>query len=211
MIKQQRKKIRNPIVQQYLIELVLPFAGYFFFDWSIMFIGFYYLIDQIVGQILFYRRYLWVSNRGKVKHIPIIFYTILIPYFIVILGVEVYAFQGVMAAVKNVEWSAIVDQFLTFSAEELWLLLPVMLFAYHVMDQFSFYAPRRYLNYTGKQYGFLNLLQNTLILALTIIVALITIQFKLNDTWLLIIFVVLKIGFDLLSHQVLTKRIQKTT
>jgi len=63
-------------------------------------------------------------------------------------------------------------------------------------------------NFTERKYGFANVLQNTLILALTMIIAILAITFRFSDTWLLIIFVLLKIGFDLFSHQFLMKRIQ---
>lgn len=208
MLIEQKKKLRNPIVQQYLFELVLPFAGYFFFDWSILIIGIYYLIDQFVGQLLFVRRYLWVANQGKVKKIPPFLFVLIIPHFLIIFFLESYAFHGVLTELNGMSWSAFKSEIGTFAAEELWLLFPVMLLAYHMMDQFSFYMPRRYLNFTERKYGFANVLQNTLILALTMIIAILAITFRFSDTWLLIIFVLLKIGFDLFSHQFLMKRIQ---
>ncbi|MBK9191411.1 MAG: hypothetical protein IPM77_07790 [Crocinitomicaceae bacterium] len=51
-----RDKLRNPFVQQYILEILIPLAGYFWFDWTIEIIALFYLIDQFASEFSFLRK-----------------------------------------------------------------------------------------------------------------------------------------------------------
>lgn len=202
-----KNQLRNPIVQQYLFEIIFPLVGYFFFDWSLLIIGVYYLLDQFVGQLLFFRRYLWIENRGKVRQIRIGFFAFVLLTTMILFATSYYLFFELICEVKNLTSEAFFDAFYTFAYEELWLLFPVMLFAYHMTDQFSFYMPRRYLNYNPIKYVFLNLALNALVPGYLLAFGWFWSTYQIPDAWVLITLIVLKVALDILVKFLFHKRI----
>lgn len=211
MAKDFKSRIRNPLVQQYLFEIVLPFAGYFFFDWSLMVIGVYYLLDQFVGQVLFFRRYLWIENSGKIKRVNRTFLALILISFIVLYALECGFFYHYMLVANDLTAEQFYQQLSVFAWEELWLLVPVMFIAYHMMDQFSFYMPRRYLNYHARKYAYLNTVLNIIILCLLVVGGWIWETYEFSDEWVLIIFVAVKVAFDLLVQKIAKKKVLRSS
>lgn len=190
------KKLQNPFIQQYLIEILFPLLGYFFFDWDILIIGVYYLIDHFCAQVLFFRRAHWVNKKGLqvLGNYPLI---LAIFVFGVLFFAEFALLLYFLMEAKSMTLEAISNSFLVFAKEELWFLFPVVLFVYHLKDQFTFYMPRHYLKRKFIPYLWWDVGRNGFILALFGLFGYFWIYFKPNDLTIIFIFLVLKIGFDL--------------
>ncbi len=199
------KKLRNPFVQQYLIEIVFPLLGYFFFDWDILIIGVYYLIDHLCSQLLFFRRAYWVNNKGS-QQFGIHLLIISILAFILFFGIETIGFGYMVMDTQIMTFDMMWDSFIVFFKEELWVLIPVVLFVYHFKDQFTFYMPRRYLNFEFKSFVFWDLISGLIVLVLLSLGGLLWVKFNIHNAIVIFIFVAVKITYDLTIRKLVLKR-----
>lgn len=194
------KKLQNPFIQQYVIEILFPLLGYFFFDWDILIIGVYYLIDHFCAQVLFFRRAHWVNTRAsKVSGIHHLILAILL--FGLLFFAELVLLVYFLMEAKVMTLEAVSNAFLVFAKEELWFLFPVVLFVYHFKDQFTFYMPRHYLKYKFIPFLWWDTVRNGFVLTLLGLFGLLWIQLKINDLFVIFIFLILKIGFDLTAKK----------
>ena len=202
-------KLRNPFVQQYLIEIVFPLVGYFFFDWNIWVIAIYYFFDQLGAQILFYGRAFIVNKKAETTRnlfgffLSIIAFFLLFVFEICIIGTAVMQTQ--VWTINKLE-TALID----FLVSEGWLLFPVLLLAYHLKDQFSFYMPRHYLKYDMGNMLKWNLISNVVIVLFIGLGTVIWRQFTLSNSLVIISFVVFKVAFDLLKRPFVLKKMKKS-
>lgn len=202
-------KLRNPFVQQYLIEIVFPLAGYFFFDWNIWVIAIYYFFDQLGAQILFYRRAFIVNRKAEVTK-SLSGFWLSISAFCLLFIVEIYLIGTTVLQTQVWTMNKLETVLVDFLVSEGWLLFPVLLFAYHLKDQFSFYMPRHYLKYDMGNMLKWNFLSNVVTVLLIGLGAVIWRQFALNNSLVIILFVVFKIVFDLLQRPFVLKKMLKT-
>lgn len=200
------ERLRNPFIQQYLIEIVFPLLGYFFFDWDILIIGVYYFVDQLCSQIMFYRRALWVKNKGPIEGFGALFFIIFIPAFLVIFFFEIAWFSYLIVQTQEMNTGQIGEAVLAFGKSELWLLFPVVLFVYHLRDQFTFYMPRRFMNYNFQQMMSYDFLSNMIILTLFALGGMLWMKFALPDILVILLFLVLKIAFDLTLKKIFLEK-----
>lgn len=191
------ERLRNPFIQQYLIEIVFPLLGYFFFGWDILIIGIYYFVDQLCSQIMFYRRALWVKNKGSIEGFGTLFFILFVPAFLVIFFFEIVWFDYLIAQTQEMNANQIWEAVLAFGKSELWLLFPVVLLVYHLRDQFTFYMPRRFMNYNFQQMMSYNFLSNMIILILFVLLGVLWMKFTLPNILVISLFLVLKISYDL--------------
>lgn len=189
-----KERLKNPFVQQYLIEIIFPLIGYFFFSWSLFIIGLYYIIDHLCAQLLFFRRLKWMNKSKAFSFLPLIICVVLTVVFI---AAEVLMLVYLIHVNKEQEIAAIQTEFLLFARQELWLLLPLLLFVYHVKDQFTFYVPRHYLKYDYVKSVKMNLIGMVIQFVLLLLGGWMWISFKLNDMVVILIFLLLKIAYDL--------------
>lgn len=199
------QKLRNPFIQQYAIEILFPLLGYFFFDWDILIIGVYYLIDHLCSQILFFRRAHWVNTKGDVASgIQILIGAILI--FVLFFGIEVFGFNYVIMETQYIDQNKVIEGFNSFAISELWILFPLVLFVYHVKDQFTFYARRQYLKLSFKHYVLSNLISGLIILVLFALGGVLWLQFSIPNAVIIFVFIGIKIGFDLTLKKYIEKK-----
>ena len=59
---------KNPFVQQYILELLLPIIGYFFFNWTLPIIAVFYLMDQLGALFSLVRKLKLTSNYSQVSY-----------------------------------------------------------------------------------------------------------------------------------------------
>jgi hypothetical protein len=196
-----KEKFRNPLVQQYALEIALPLLGYLFFDWTIPVIIAFYFMDYFASEIARNRRHhkiLSVQENGeKLK-----FYLGVFVSIVLFCGASFFAFQSLMVAGSDTD--LLVVEVIEFGKSEGWYLLPVVYLASHIKDVMTFYAPRRYLKYnfsaTMKFYSIEIMLQFMLICTGLYLWAF----YKIPDVPALIAFVVVKILFD----QLLVKKLR---
>ena len=190
-----REKLKNPFVQQYLIEIILPLIGYFLFDWSITIIAVFYLVDQLASEALFFRRLHWIqkssaqSTRSWIVPFSICIFILL---FSTQITVMTYFWLEIFA--ENIH--EIDEEVWTFAKEELWLLVPVVGFLYHFKDQLTFYMPRRYLNYSARKTFIYRNISSIALLILSTTGLLIWNLTRPHEIVILFIFIGVKILFD---------------
>lgn len=199
------QKLRNPFIQQYAIEIVFPLLGYFFFDWDILIIGVYYLIDHLCSQILYFRRAHWVNVKGQ-QSVGIQLLLLSIFTFAVFFFAELIGFNYLIIETQKMTQTEVLDGFYDFAISELWLLFPLVLFVYHLKDQFTFYARRQYLKLNYKPYLFWEAVSGLIILLLFALGGFLWLKFSLPNAVIIFVFIGLKIGFDLTLKKVIAKK-----
>lgn len=191
-----KEKLRNPFVQQYLMEIVLPLAGYFFFDWDVLIIGVYYFLDYLSGQVLFYRRAYWVMTKNAARgkfYLIFISITLFLAFFIT----EFIVFSDTVMVYNHWEFGVFYNQILAFAKEELWLLFPVLLFVTHFQDQFTFYAPRRYLKRDCTKFVLSDMFKGGIVFVLFMMGIFLWDKFMPHELVVIFGFIIGKVIFDL--------------
>lgn len=191
-----KQKLRNPFIQQYLVEIIFPLIGYFFFDWDILIIGVYYLIDHLCSQIMFFRRAFMVNKKGT-AHGNLIYFYLAIVLFVILFSTETLGFGYFVSEASGKSSDTILNEVLQFAKDELWLLFPVVLFMYHLKDQFTFYMPRHYLKHQYSKMLLWDGISTLTILLLFFAGGILWIKTLLPDLAIIAIFLVIKIAFDL--------------
>ena len=199
------QKLRNPFIQQYAVEILFPLLGYFFFDWDILIIGVYYLVDHLCSQILFFRRAHWVNVKGCNSFGNQILLGAILA-FILFLGAEVMGFNYVIMETQNMNQAAVIEGFYSFALSELWLLFPIVLYVYHLKDSFTFYARRQYLTLNFKSYVFWDAVSGLIILLLFALGAFLWVKFSIQNALIIFVFIGVKIGFDLTIKKLIEKK-----
>jgi len=189
-----KEKLRNPFVQQYLIEILFPLIGFFFFDWSLTIIAVFYLVDQMASEFSFIRRLHKISRTENKKNDNYVLLAILI--FFVLFLIQLFVLNNAFLTIRNIEAAQLNLEVWNFSKEELWLLFPVVVLVYHFKDQFTFYMPRRYLLYEVKRTFIYHQLLNLMSIGGILLGVIVWSQSKISDELVLIIFLILKITFD---------------
>jgi hypothetical protein len=187
------EKLRNPFVQQYAVEILFPLIGFFFFDWSLVVIAVFYLMDQIGSETAFFRRLVRVSVAKNAPYIRV--FTWSLAAFLAL-----FVVQGIFLLLVGFDLmqSAIpaTDEIIKFMKEEGWFLFPLVIFMYHFKDQFMFYMPRRYLQYKPMKMQLYRLVSNLVILVLVVGGISVLKLVELPGAVVLILFLVLKVVFD---------------
>jgi hypothetical protein len=202
-----KERLRNPFVQQYLLEILLPIAGYYLFDWSLVIIAVFYLIDQIGAEYSFVRKLKAISkseNKSSVKYslIAILFFLIMISAEIVLL--YIYFGKGNMQ-----EEQSMINELILFAKEELWILVPLIILMYHLKDQFTFFMPRRYLQKDTKKFFAAHLVELSLITVSVFVGTFVFSNLTIPDPIILFSFLTIKLIFDFTVGKLLEKKTTK--
>jgi hypothetical protein len=188
-----KEKLRNPFVQQYAVEILFPLIGFFFFDWSLVIIAIFYLMDQIGSETSFFRRLARVSAGKKGQVIRIFMWSLFA--FLALFTIQC-AFLGMIGFNLLQPGTDPTNEITAFMKEEGWFLFPLVIFMYHFKDQFMFYMPRRYLLYNPMKMQLYRLVSNLVILVLAVGGISVLKLVELPGAIILVIFLVIKIAFD---------------
>ncbi|MEX1001493.1 MAG: hypothetical protein WDZ35_05200 [Crocinitomicaceae bacterium] len=199
-----KEKLKNPLIQQYLLEIALPVVGYFFFGWSMAIIAAFYFIDFFASEIARNRRVYKVYKTNSSNH-PSSYFVLSIFAGLALFTVNLL---WVWTSIQDIfpEKEQLVNELTTFAKEELWLLLPVVYLVYHFKDLLTFYMPRRFVKTDYKKMVIYQMVELFILTFLIFIGMFLWYYFKMDDISVLISFIVLKIGFDILLLQTLTKK-----
>ena len=143
-----KTKLKNPIVQQYVLEIALPLIGYFFFDWSIAVIIVFYFMDYLASEISRHRRHFKIFKNSKTENKSLFFIGVGTSLMFYVVSLCWAIFNCVLLS-KGQKVNHI-SEMEVFFKEEGWFLLPVVYLAYHFKDVMTFYMPRRFLNFDFK-------------------------------------------------------------
>ena len=196
-----KEKLKNPLIQQYLLEIALPIVGYFFFDWSITIIAVFYLVDYLSAEIARNRRVYKVYKNTTNASSNGFIVSMMVGGFFFALSTA-WTWWNFEEKFSNSR-DAFYNELINFAREELWILLPLVFFVYHVKDIMTFYAPRRFMK---RDYRKMVKFQLVEIMILTILILSGTFcwrYFEISDVVAIISFIVLKIGFDILVTRTL--------
>lgn len=207
-MSQIKNQLRNPIVQQYLIEILFPIVGYYLFGWSIVLIALYYLIDYLVSIVMFFRRLIAINNVANqpISLLSIVGSTFV---FLILFSVVIGVFFKGLTLSLNIDSAELSNQIYDAFINELWFLTPLVFILYIFKDRFTFYIPRRFLNFHNKRYLFVELIKSFIIFFGLILFFFFVVKFHINQAWFIPIFVLLKVSFDLVIKLLLTKRTLK--
>ncbi len=199
------ERLKNPLIQQYIIEIAFPLIGYFFFDWSIFIIGIYYLIDHFSSEVLFFRRAYFVLKKGESQEqFPLWIAAIIV--FLFFFTFEIIWLSYIFLETHPVVFNDLLEVFFIFAKEELWLLLPIVFFVYYVKDQLAFYMRREFVKYDFKGYVFWNLMENLTLVMFFVLGGYVWILTGFSDILALLTFVLIKIGFDVFIKRNFSKK-----
>jgi len=195
--------LRHPKVQQGIMEVVFPLAGYFFWDWSLLIIVVFYVMDWMASQIMYIRRLDKIKNQFNEKLNWVLPLSISVSV-LAIVGMSDFLysyFDGLYRLVFNKDLN---QELLTFLKAELWYLLPLIMFSYHLMDKMLFYVPRRFMNYSVRPYLYKNIISNSIAVGLVLLGAMIYGYTLPSDIFTIVLIVIVKLVFDVvIKKQVL--------
>lgn len=190
-----KEKLKNPFVQQYALELLLPIAGYFLFDWSLTIIAVFYFLDQIASDLVYTRKINKIGKENGVKnHLFISLVALFI--FLIIFTIEIVVFNDLWPLIIQQDTTTFHQEIWNFTVGELWLLFPLLIAVYHMKDLFTFYMPRRFLNYDFRKTILSRTLMNMGIFILVFIGLQITPSLKGIEIPALFIFIGIKLAYD---------------
>ncbi|MBK9590579.1 MAG: hypothetical protein IPO32_03415 [Crocinitomicaceae bacterium] len=199
-----KERLRNPFVQQYLLEILLPIVGYYFFDWSLIIIASFYLIDQIGSEYSFVRKFQAIRKSENKSGFRYSLMAII--FFLMIVCVEIFALYYFFRD-ENVEVEQkMITELAVFAKEELWIILPLIILTYHLKDQFTFFMPRRYLQKESKKFVQGQLIELSLIAGLVVVGSVVFSNFVIRDQILLFSFLAVKLLFDFTIGKYIEKR-----
>ena len=191
-----KEKLRNPLIQQYVLEIALPLVGYFFFDWSITIIAVFYLIDFFCAEIARNRRVFKVfKNTPNAKQNPFI-YSMMAGGFLFAFSFAWTYWNFEMRYANDL--TVMYTELKEFAREEIWFLLPLVYFVYHMKDVMTFYAPRRFMKRDYQKMVKYQVLELTILTILIVAGVFCWSFFEIGDIVAMIAFIVLKVGFDIL-------------
>ena len=185
-------QLRNPKVQQYGLEILFPIAGYFFWNWSLLIIVVFYLLDFLASQLFYFRRLFFIQKQEDLIkwRLPLSVGLFLILYFVVLKCITVSSIFINYNSIKPY------DELMLFAKEELWFLFPVILLSYFMMDKMFFYMPRRFMNHKTKLYFIKNLISNSIATVLILAAVFISNEFIIHDLVILFLTITIKLMFD---------------
>ena len=190
------KYLKNPKVQQYTLELIFPIVGYVFFDWSLLIIIVFYLMDQLGSEVAFWFRLKFViSFMPKKSNALLIFeaFTFTLLYGIGLfwlLHIFMYHIYDCHLYFLRLEW-------LTFVKGEFLILFPVLFLLHYLKDKMEFYRTDEPYKHLPLPRFKARLVLNVSILAGIFLISGIWLIFKFHEIWLLILIPVLKLANDI--------------
>ncbi len=192
-----RKQLKNPINQQYLLELLFPILGYLFFDWSFLIIVLFYLVDQLGNQINFFARLHFVQklHLPKVKWI----FPISIFIFLVLFNTELlWLFNLFTTEVYDCTESFFWGEMNDFLRNEFWLFMPLLIVANYFKDKMTFYKTDAPYQETPLKMVVFNMLAIVFIFFQILLIYSIWLWFKPSFLWMIILIAISKLLFDVL-------------
>lgn len=194
---QIQDKLRNPFVQQYILEILIPLIGYFWFDWTVEIITLFYLIDQFASELFFLRKLRSIAVFNDLIFFRQILLSALL--FLIFILVECYLLYHFFSSrmIDNDARQIVNDQVKIFLVEESWLLIPLVFLMYYMKDQFTFYMPRKFaMKHPGRFFQW-HIISETILLVLVVLGVLLFSGKEIEDYLLIIVFLCVKIVFDL--------------
>ena len=189
--------LKNPKVLQYVLELLFPIIGYLCFDWTLLIIIIFYLIDQIGAEIAFWFRLRFVQNLFPPKKITFFYATITV--FLIL-------FSGQMWFITSVFIDHFYDcnlyyfqlELINFLKQEFWILMPLIIGMHYMKDKMEFYQSKTPYQFPPKILFWEQVVINFSVFLLTVLVALVWVKFMFNEVWIILIIPICKIAFDFL-------------
>jgi len=188
--------LRNPILQQYILELLLPIVGYYLLDWSFDSIGIYYLIDYSASNVSFVRKFLAVNRYAEKKVSISVSFLVLGLMTLVFIAVIIFTFYFLMK-IGSYDLSKLFHEIRAAFFSELWFLLPLVLAASFYSDKLTFFLPRLFLKYKADHYLWGGLIVNSTFILLLLVFIYGSIYFSISKDLLILLFLIAKIAFDL--------------
>lgn len=196
--------LRQPVVQLGILEVIFPIAGYFFWDWSLMIIVFYYLIDWASAQMMYTKRLIEIKDQFNERLSWVVPLSIIVSYSVIAVATIFlyYYFEYIYVTILKLDLNQAI---IKFSIDELWYLIPLVLFSYHLVDKMLFYTPKAYKRYSVRPYLYKNIWSNLLGLGFILLGALIYNYIIPSDIVTIFLIVGVKLSFDVIVKKNILK------
>lgn len=197
-------QLQNPKTQQGIMEFVFPLVGYFFWDWSLLIIVVFYLVDWIASQLMYTRRLIKVKEQFNEN------LNWVIPLSVSFSVLAIVGLSSVLYFYFDMNYSFVLkkdlnQELILFLKAELWYLLPLIIFSYHLMDKMLFYVPRRFMNYSVRPYLYKNIISNSVAAVVIGLGVLIYANINLSDVYTILLIVGVKLTFDSVIKKMVLK------
>jgi len=188
--------LKNPKVIQYTLELIFPMIGYFFFDWSLLIIIIFYLMDQFGSEAAAWFRLKFVINIIPESGIGLLLISIV--GFLILFGFETYwLYDGFSNHFYDCQAVFFWQELAEFGGEFL-ILLPLLFAMHYMKDRVEFYRSDLPFKYDPKHLVVYRLGLNFVVVLFVIFLSIIWIELKFNEIWLLVIIPMSKLINDLI-------------
>lgn len=203
-----KNPIKNPLFQQYALELLFPILGYLFFDWSFLVIVLFYLVDQLGNQVNFFARLRFVQTLYLPKKKWIFPLSIFI--FCIVLTAELgWLYSLFSGSIYDCTTLYFHEALIDFLVSEFWLFLPILIAANYFKDKLTFYKTELPYKESPEKMIIFNWINFLSALLLIGSIYMIWLMFKPAFIWLIILIAILKLSYDLLMFPFMKKHFLK--
>lgn len=196
-----KKSLANPKYQQRLLEILFPILGYLFWDWTLIIIIIFYLLDLFSSNLMLNRRiYSAIKYQGS-KYAFLFWLSILsslIQFFVI-------CFLSWRAILITNTKQDVFNELILFAKDELWFLLPVIILSYYMMDRMFYYMPRRFEKLDIKSYIIANLKAQLIALIFVVLGALCFVYIRLDNVLVILLIVAIKSVYDIFVKEKILK------
>ena len=185
--------LQNPKNQQAILEVVFPFAGYYFWNWSLLIIVAFYYIDYISSQTMFFRRLFKIEKHQYESNVWVLPLSIF--SFLLLFIAGLWFLPDLFAQRYSANSGNYIDELIKFFKNE-WYFFPVIMLMYYMMDKMFFYMPKRFMNYKTKFYFIKNIKYNAIANAFIVVGALTVMRYEFTDVVVIFLIVIIKLCSD---------------
>ncbi|MFK8039308.1 MAG: hypothetical protein AB8B74_13525 [Crocinitomicaceae bacterium] len=203
-----KESLKQPVFQQYALELVFPILGYLFFGWSFLIIVLFYLIDQFGNQVNFFARLRFVQTLYLPKKKWI--FPLAIILFCIVLTIELSWIYNLFSnSIYDCTTLFFHEELYDFLISEFWLFLPILIIANYFKDKMTFYKTDLPYQESPEKMVITNWIGLVSTFLLITFVYGIWLIYKPAHIWLIVAIALLKLLYDVLIISFLKSRFLK--
>lgn len=187
---------------QLISNLIIPVLGFWLWDWSLYFILLFYILDIIASEIVTYLKVSKIKKVGVVEEIksPTLTFALVSALFILVC-VSLFHI-GILVLHPEINFKNEVWSFLTYKElgiQQWVLLLPLIVLMAISSFKMEFVAPKLFLLQKEKEVWKARLKEQFLLLSFTAILIFIVAAFKISETVILVIIIVITTVYNYLQ------------
>lgn len=127
-------------LQQFILDIIFTILGYFFWDWSLLIIIIFYLLDFFISETFTYRK-IWKSKQAQEVKLNPIFYISIFCFLASVIAMTLYIkwIFEIEFNPENNQWVSIKE----FMKSDGIFFIPLIGLNYYLMDKMTFFKLKK--------------------------------------------------------------------